>query len=128
MTRTPFGQLSLNVAAVADVFAWILPAVVIARAGAGHGCQGLLKITLGMALVLVALFLGLKPAFAWLLRVKAPEGEPSTIVMAALMSGPELFTMLLVMALATTAMTGPLINLFIGRKPAVAADAAHAKP
>jgi len=42
--------------------------------------------------------------------------------------GPELFTMLLVMALATTAMTGPLINLFIGRKQAVAADAAHAKP
>ncbi|WP_295977200.1 cation:proton antiporter [uncultured Variovorax sp.] len=42
--------------------------------------------------------------------------------------GPELFTMLLVMALATTAMTGPLISLCIGRKKAVAADAAHAKP
>jgi Kef-type K+ transport system membrane component KefB len=38
--------------------------------------------------------------------------------------GPELFTMLLVMALVTTAMTGPLINLFIGRKPRVAAGAA----
>jgi len=41
--------------------------------------------------------------------------------------GPELFTMLLVMALVTTAMTGPLINLFIGRKAAVASDGAHAK-
>jgi len=258
MTRTPFGQLSLSAAAVVDVFAWILLAVVIALVGAGEGYQGLLKTTLGMAVVLAALFLGLKPAFAWLLRVKAPEGEPSTTVMAALMIGllatslvtewlhlhavfgaflfgaclprddrllkslteriepisivvlmplffalaglgttanafsgaslgamllivgvatvgkiaggaagarmagygwrdslatgslmnarglmelivmkigldagligPELFTMLLVMALATTAMTGPLINLFIGRKPAVAADAAHAKP
>lgn len=29
--------------------------------------------------------------------------------------GPELFTMLLVMAIATTAMTGPLINLLMGR-------------
>ncbi|NVM91378.1 cation:proton antiporter [Variovorax sp. SG517] len=258
MTRTPFGQLSLSAAAVVDVFAWILLAVVIALVGAGEGYQGLLKTTLGMAVVLAALFLGLKPAFAWLLRVKAPEGEPSTTVMAALMIGllatslvtewlhlhavfgaflfgaclprddrllkslteriepisivvlmplffalaglgttanafsgaslgamllivgvatvgkiaggaagarmagygwrdslatgslmnarglmelivmkigldagligPELFTMLLVMALATTAMTGPLINLFIGRKQAVAADAAHAKP
>lgn len=256
MTRTPFGQLSLGAAAVVDVFAWILLAFVVAMVGAGEGYQGLLKITLGMAVVLAALFLGLKPAFAWLLRVKAPEGEPSTTVMAALMIGllatslatewlhlhavfgaflfgaclprddrllkslteriepisivvlmplffalaglgttpnafsgaslgamllivgvatvgkiaggaagarmagygwrdslatgslmnarglmelivmkigldagligPELFTMLLVMALATTAMTGPLINLFIGRKPAVAADAAHA--
>ncbi|WP_432730997.1 cation:proton antiporter [Variovorax sp. W6] len=258
MTRTPFGQLSLGAAAVVDVFAWILLAFVVAMVGAGEGYQGLLKITLGMAVVLAALFLGLKPAFAWLLRVKAPEGEPSTTVMAALMIGllatslatewlhlhavfgaflfgaclprddrllkslteriepisivvlmplffalaglgttpnafsgaslgamllivgvatvgkiaggaagarmagygwrdslatgslmnarglmelivmkigldagligPELFTMLLVMALATTAMTGPLINLFIGRKAAVAADAAHAKP
>jgi len=258
MTRTPFGQLSLGAAAVVDVFAWILLAVVVALVGAGEGYQGLLKITLGMAVVLLALFLGLKPAFAWLLRVKAPEGEPTTTVMAALMIGllatslvtewlhlhavfgaflfgaclprddrllkslteriepisivvlmplffalaglgttanafsgaslgamllivgvatvgkiaggaagarmagygwrdslatgslmnarglmelivmkigldagligPELFTMLLVMALATTAMTGPLINLFIGRKQAVAADAAHAKP
>lgn len=258
MTRTPFGQLSLSAAAVVDVFAWILLAAVIALVGAGEGYQGLLKTTLGMAVVLAALFLGLKPAFAWLLRVKAPEGEPSTTVMAALMIGllatslvtewlhlhavfgaflfgaclprddrllkslteriepisivvlmplffalaglgttanafsgaslgamllivgvatvgkiaggaagarmagygwrdslatgslmnarglmelivmkigldagligPELFTMLLVMALATTAMTGPLINLFIGRKQAVAADAAHAKP
>lgn len=257
MTRTPFGQLSLGAAAVVDVFAWILLAVVVALVGAGEGYQGLLKITLGMAVVLLALFFGLKPAFAWLLRVKAPEGEPTTTVMAALMIGllatslvtewlhlhavfgaflfgaclprddrllkslteriepisivvlmplffalaglgttanafsgaslgamllivgvatvgkiaggaagarmagygwrdslatgslmnarglmelivmkigldagligPELFTMLLVMALATTAMTGPLINLFIGRKPAVAADAAHAK-
>ena len=29
--------------------------------------------------------------------------------------GPELFTMLLVMALVTTAMTGPLMNLVAGR-------------
>jgi hypothetical protein len=32
--------------------------------------------------------------------------------------GPELFTMLLVMALVTTAMTGPLINLVMGRAKA----------
>jgi len=258
MTRTPFGQLSLGAAAVVDVFAWILLAFVVALVGAGEGYQGLLKTTLGMAVVLCVLFFGLKPAFAWLLRTKAPEGEPSTTVMASLMIGllvtalatewlhlhavfgaflfgaclprddrllkslseriepisivvlmplffalaglgttsnafsgagfgammlilavaafgkiaggavgarmagygwrdslatgslmnarglmelivmkigldagligPELFTMLLVMALATTAMTGPLINLFIGRRSPAVADAAHAKP
>ena len=258
MTRTPFGQLSLGAAAVVDVFAWILLAFVVAMVGAGEGYQGLLKTTLGMAVVLCVLFFGLKPAFAWLLRTKAPEGEPSTTVMASLMLGllatalatewlhlhavfgaflfgaclprddrllkslseriepisivvlmplffalaglgttsnafagagfgammlilataafgkiaggavgarmagygwreslatgslmnarglmelivmkigldagligPELFTMLLVMALATTAMTGPLINLFIGRRAPAVADAAHAKP
>jgi len=31
--------------------------------------------------------------------------------------GPELFTMLLVMALVTTAMTGPLMTLVAGRVP-----------
>jgi hypothetical protein len=30
--------------------------------------------------------------------------------------GPQLFTMLLVMALVTTAMTGPLMTLFAGRR------------
>jgi Kef-type K+ transport system membrane component KefB len=255
MTRTSFGQLSLGAAAVVDVFAWILLAFVVAMAGAGEGFHGLLKTTLGMVVVLCVLFLGVKPAFAWLLRTKAPEGEPSITLMAALMIGllasalatewlhlhavfgaflfgaclprddrllkslteriepisivvlmplffalaglgttsnafsgagfgammlilavaafgkiaggaigarmagygwrdslatgslmnarglmelivmkigldagligPELFTMLLVMALVTTAMTGPLINLFIGRKAAVPAGAAE---
>ena len=41
--------------------------------------------------------------------------------------GPELFTMLLVMALVTTAMTGPLINLFIGRKAPAAGMAEPAE-
>jgi len=95
MTRTPFGQLSLGAAAVVDVFAWILLAFVVAMVGAGEGYQGLLKTTLGMAVVLCVLFFGLKPAFAWLLRTKAPEGEPSTTVMASLMLG------LLATALAT---------------------------
>ncbi|SFP30254.1 Kef-type K+ transport system, membrane component KefB [Variovorax sp. OK605] len=95
MTGTPFGQLSLGAAAVVDVFAWILLAFVVAMVGAGEGYHGLLKTTLGMAVVLCVLFLGAKPAFAWLLRTKAPGGEPSTTVMAALMLG------LLVTALAT---------------------------
>ncbi|MGJ7611622.1 MULTISPECIES: cation:proton antiporter [unclassified Variovorax] len=87
MTRTSFGQLSLGAAAVVDVFAWILLAFVVAMVGAGEGFQGLLKTTLGMVVVLCVLFLAVKPAFAWLLRTRAPEGEPSITLMAALMIG-----------------------------------------
>jgi Kef-type K+ transport system membrane component KefB len=87
MTRTSFGQLSLSAAAVVDVFAWILLAFVVALVGAGEGYAGLIKITVGVAVMLALLFFGLKPAFAWLLRVKAPDGEPSTTVMASLMIG-----------------------------------------
>ena len=95
MTRTSFGQLSLSAAAVVDVFAWILLALVVALVGAGEGYRGLLKTAAGVVLLLGFLFFGLKPAFAWLLRVKAPDGEPSTTLMAALMIG------LLVCALLT---------------------------
>ena len=87
MTRTTFGQLSLSAAAVVDVFAWILLAFVVALVGAGEGYAGLVKITVGVLVMLAFLFFGLKPAFAWLLRVKAPDGEPSTTVMASLMIG-----------------------------------------
>jgi Kef-type K+ transport system membrane component KefB len=95
LTRTPFGQLSLGAAAVVDVFAWILLALVVALAGAGEGYMGLLKTTAGVAVLLAVLFFGLKPAFAWLLRTRAPDGEPSTTEMASLMIG------LLVCAMAT---------------------------
>jgi Kef-type K+ transport system membrane component KefB len=95
LTRTPFGQLSLGAAAVVDVFAWILLALVVAMAGAGEGYIGLVKITAGVAVLLAVLFLGIKPAYAWLLRRRAPDGEPSITEMASLMIG------LLACALAT---------------------------
>ncbi len=87
MTRTSFGQLSLGAAAVVDVFAWILLAFVVALVGSGEGYHGLLKTTLGMAAMLGLLFFVVKPGFAWLLRTHAPDGEPSTTVMASLMIG-----------------------------------------
>jgi Kef-type K+ transport system membrane component KefB len=87
MTRTSFGRLSLSAAAVVDVFAWILLALVVAMVGAGEGYLGLAKTSLGVLLLGAVVFLGLKPAFAWLLRTRAPDGEPSTTVLAALMIG-----------------------------------------
>lgn len=95
LTRTPFGQLSLGAAAVVDVFAWVLLAFVVALAGAGEGYLGLLRTGGGAVALFAFLFLGLKPAYAWLLRTRAPDGEPSTTVLASLMIG------LLVSALLT---------------------------
>jgi Kef-type K+ transport system membrane component KefB len=87
MTRTAFGQLSLSAAALVDVFAWVLLALVVALAGAGEGYTGLLKITVGMAALCAFVFLLLKPGYAWLLRKYAPSGEASATVMAALILG-----------------------------------------
>ena len=86
-SHTAFGQLSLSAAAVVDAFAWILLALVVAMAGTGDGYPGLLKIAIGVVVLLAVVYLGLKPAFAWLLRTRAPDGEPSTTVLAALMMG-----------------------------------------
>ena len=94
MAQTAFGQLSLGAAAVVDVFVWILLAFVVALAGSGDGNQGLLKTTLGVAALLAFLFLVLKPSFARLLRAHAPDGEPSGTVLAALMIGLLLSSML----------------------------------
>jgi Kef-type K+ transport system membrane component KefB len=95
LSRTAFGQLSLSAAAVVDVLAWVLLAFVVALAGAGEGYGGLLKTTVGAAALCAFVFLVLKPAYAWLLRRHAPDGETSTTVLAALMMG------LLACALAT---------------------------
>jgi len=87
MTQTPFGQLSLASAAVVDVFAWILLAFVVAMVGAGEGYAGLLKTGVGVVGLVAFVYLVLKPAFAWLLRTHAPDGEPTTAVMTSLMIG-----------------------------------------
>jgi Kef-type K+ transport system membrane component KefB len=87
MSDTSFGQLSLSAAAVVDVFTWILLAAVVAMAGSGDGYEGLLKAGVGVVLLLAFVFLALKPLFARLLRSRAPDGEPSTTVLAALMIG-----------------------------------------
>jgi len=86
-SNTPFGQLALSAAAVVDAFAWILLALVVAMAGTGEGYPGLMKIGGGVVVLLGVVYLVLKPAFAWLLRTRAPDGEPSTTVLAALMIG-----------------------------------------
>jgi len=87
MTQTRFGQLALAGAAVVDVFAWVMLALVVALSGAAEGYGALLRITLGTVALLVVLYAFVRPLYARLLASKAPQGEPSLGVLAALMLG-----------------------------------------
>jgi len=87
LTQTSFGQLSLAAAAVVDAIAWILLAFLVALVGNGDGLGSAALTCLGLVGLLAFVFLVLKPAYAWLLRTHAPDGEPSATVLAALMIG-----------------------------------------
>ncbi|RDZ26377.1 cation:proton antiporter [Lysobacter silvisoli] len=87
MSQTRLGRLALGSAAIADVFAWIVLALVVALTGAGEGAWGLAKTTLGLVALMALAFGLLKPLYAWLLRRYAADGLPSVNVLAALMIG-----------------------------------------
>ena len=87
MTRTRIGRLALGAAALSDVFAWIMLAVVVALVGSGDGAMGFSKTTLGLLVLCAVVFGALKPLYAWLLRTHAPDGKPSMTVLAAIMVG-----------------------------------------
>ena len=85
MTESRIGRLSLSAAAIADVLAWIMLALVIALIGAGDGMAGFLKTTLGLMVMAALVFGLLRPLFAWLLRTHAADGKPGGMVLAAML-------------------------------------------
>ncbi|HVR80892.1 MAG TPA: cation:proton antiporter [Luteimonas sp.] len=87
ITHTPLGRLALSSAAIADVFAWIMLALVVALIGSGGGYVGFLKTTLGLLVLGAIVFVALKPLYRRLLARHATEGVPSLMVLAALMIG-----------------------------------------
>lgn len=87
ITHTTLGRLALSSAAIADVFAWIMLALVVALIGSGEGYAGFLKTTLGMLVLGAIVFIVLKPVYRRLLARHAADGVPSLMVLAALMIG-----------------------------------------
>lgn len=87
MTNTRVGQLALSAAGVVDALAWMLLALVVALASVGEGLATFLRISVGLGVLVAVVFLVVKPLLAWLLRVHAPDGVPSPMVLAALMIG-----------------------------------------
>ena len=74
MTRTSIGVLALTCAAVNDVAAWCLLAVVVGIANAEAG-SGLL-VSAGAAAFVAAMFFAVRPLLGWVLR-RSGRGEPS---------------------------------------------------
>jgi Kef-type K+ transport system membrane component KefB len=87
MTRTRLGQLALGSAAIADVFVWIMLAMVVALLGSGDGAIGFGRITLGMLALAALVFGALRPLYAWLLRRGSIDGRPTPMMLAAMMIG-----------------------------------------
>jgi len=87
LAQTRSGQLALTSAAVVDVIAWILLALVIGLAESTSSHGGVLKMLLGAALLVGFVYLLMRPLFVRILREYAPEGEPNAAALTALMIG-----------------------------------------
>jgi Kef-type K+ transport system membrane component KefB len=88
MTHTRLGRLALSAAAIADVLAWIMLALVVALIGAqGEGYAGFLKTMLGLVVMAAVVFGVLRPLYARWLRRHAPDSRPAGAMLALLMIG-----------------------------------------
>ncbi len=86
LQQTPIGRLALSAAALLDVGAWIVLALLVALTGDGTWTT-LVRTLAGLGLLLVLVFAGLRPLYAWLLRRHASDGKASGTVLAALLVG-----------------------------------------
>lgn len=85
LASTPVGALSLIAAAVADVLAWILLALVVALIAADGGWFGLTRMLAGLVVLGIVAFALVRPAVAALLRRHANDGRPDGMVLALLL-------------------------------------------
>ncbi len=85
LASTPVGALSLIAAAVADVLAWILLALVVALIAADGGWFGFTRMLAGLVVLGIVAFTLVRPAVAALLRRHANDGRPDGMVLALLL-------------------------------------------
>jgi Kef-type K+ transport system membrane component KefB len=87
MTQTTVGRLAMTSAAVADVLAWILLALVVVLASSAQDWNALLRQIVGVLLLSAVIFGLLRPLVAWLLARYASDGRPAGALLAALLIG-----------------------------------------
>jgi Kef-type K+ transport system membrane component KefB len=87
MTQTTIGRLSLTSAAVADVLAWVMLALVVALAGSAHDWGQFTRTVGGLAALSLVLFLGVRPLLGRLVTRYAANGRPEGALLAALLIG-----------------------------------------
>jgi Kef-type K+ transport system membrane component KefB len=87
LTQTTLGRLSLTAAAVADVLAWIMLAMVVVLAGSNQNWQRFALTMGGIAALAALIFLVVRPAIARLLARFAADGKPEGALLATLLIG-----------------------------------------
>jgi Kef-type K+ transport system membrane component KefB len=87
MTHTRIGQLSLTSAAVADVLAWIMLALVVALIASGESWMGFYKTMIGMIVLAAGMFGIVKPLMARFLERFAADGRPAGMTLTVLLLG-----------------------------------------
>jgi Kef-type K+ transport system membrane component KefB len=87
MTQTSVGRLGLTSAAVADLLAWVLLALVVVLAASEHDWNRLLRQIVGVLLLAAVIFGLFRPLIAWLLARYASDGRPAGALLATLLIG-----------------------------------------
>lgn len=87
MTHSTIGRLSLTGAAIADVFAWVMLALVVVLAGSGQSWAQFLRTVGGLVALAVVVFVAVKPLMARLLARFARDGRPDGALLATLLIG-----------------------------------------
>jgi K+:H+ antiporter len=87
MTRTTVGRLSLASAAVADVLAWLLLAIVVVVATSNQSWTLFGQTVLGLAMLAAVIFLVCKPLIRRLLARHASDGRPAGALLAVILIG-----------------------------------------
>ncbi len=85
MTRTPIGQLALASAAIADVLAWIMLALVVALISSHGGWAGFARTLLGLVAIAAIGFGLLRPLVSKLLARNASDGRPGGATLGVLL-------------------------------------------
>jgi Kef-type K+ transport system membrane component KefB len=86
-THTTVGRLALTSAAVADVLAWIMLALVVVLASSAHDWNAFVRQIIGVLVLVAAVFGLFRPLIAWLLARYASDGRPAGALLAALLIG-----------------------------------------
>jgi len=87
MTHSLIGRLSLTAAAMADVLAWIMLALVVVLADSGQDWGRFRTMMLGVLLLAAAIFLVGRPLLSRLLARFARDGRPEAATLAMLLIG-----------------------------------------
>ncbi len=85
MTRTPIGQLALASAAIADVLAWIMLALVVALISSHGGWNDFARTLIGLVAMAAIGFGVLRPLVAKLLAHNAADGRPGGATLGILL-------------------------------------------